>query len=168
MNLSDLLTAKKGVIVDRWIQRIFEGYSAESAIFLRREKDRFDNPLGSRISEGIKGLYDALLGEMDTDRVLGCLDEVIRIKAVQDFTPSQAVAFIFLIKQIIREQLAVELRENQRISEELLEFEARIDGVALLGFDGFMKRREKLYELKVNEVRNKVSGLLRKSGMSLE
>jgi hypothetical protein len=50
---------------------------------------------------------------------------------------------------------------------EMTELEERIDGLALLGFDSYMQRREKLCELKVNEVKNRVSGLLRRAGIDI-
>jgi hypothetical protein len=166
MKLTDLLTRKKSRIVDGWLRVIYESYAAETAIFLKKDKDRFDNPVGASISQGIKGLYDALLVEMDTDRVLAFLDEIIKIRAIQDFSPSQALAFIFLLKNVIREELAKELRAED-LSGELLELESRIDGLALLGFDVYTKRREKLCEVRVNEIKNRVSGLLRRTGLDL-
>jgi hypothetical protein len=122
--------------------------------------------VGASISQGIKGLYDALLVEMDTDRVLAFLDEIIKIRALQNFSPSQALAFIFLLKNVIREELAKELRAED-LSGEILELESRIDGLALLGFDVYTKRREKLCEVRVNEIKNRVSGLLRRTGLDL-
>ncbi len=166
MKLTDLLTRKKSRIVDGWLRVIYESYAAETAIFLKKDKDRFDNPVGASISQGIKGLYDALLVEMDTDRVLAYLDEIIKIRAIQNFSPSQALAFIFLLKNVIREELAKELRAED-LSGELLELESRIDGLALLGFDVYTKRREKLHEVRVNEIKNRVSGLLRRTGLEL-
>jgi len=166
MKLTDLLTRKKSRIVDGWLRVIYESYAAETAIFLKKDKDRFDNPVGASISQGIKGLYDALLVEMDTDRVLAFLDEIIKIRAIQNFSPSQALAFIFLLKNVIREELAKELRAED-LSGELLELESRIDGLALLGFDVYTKRREKLCEVRVNEIKNRVSGLLRRTGLDL-
>jgi hypothetical protein len=166
MKLTDLLIQKKSRIVDGWLRVIYESYAAQAAIFLKKEKDRFDNPVGASISQGIKGLYEALLKEMDTDRVLAFLDEIIKIRAIQDFSPSQALAFIFLLKNVIREELAKELRAED-LSGELLELESRIDGLALLGFDVYTKRREKLCEVRVNEIKNRVSGLLRRTGLDL-
>ncbi|MFH1596059.1 MAG: RsbRD N-terminal domain-containing protein [Pseudomonadota bacterium] len=166
MKLTDLLTRKKSRIVDGWLRVIYESYAAETAIFLKKDKDRFDNPVGASISQGIKGLYDALLVEMDTDRVMAYLDEIIKIRAIQNFSPSQALAFIFLLKNVIREELAKELRAED-LSGELLELESRIDGLALLGFDVYTKRREKLHEVRVNEIKNRVSGLLRRTGLEL-
>jgi hypothetical protein len=166
MKLTDLLTQKKPIIVDRWLQVIYESYPAEAAIFLKKEKDHFDNPVGYRISQGLQGLFDALLTEMETDQLLAYLDEIIRIRAIQDFAPSQALAFIFLLKKVLRKELAKELRQGD-LSVQFLELESRIDGLALLGFDVYSKRREKLHEIRVTEIKNRVSGLMRKTGINL-
>jgi hypothetical protein len=165
MQLAAHLTQKKAAILGRWLDMIFESYPPETAIFLRKEKNRFDNPAGYRISEGLEGLYGVLLQEMERDQVLACLDEIIRIRALQNFAPSQALAFIFLLKVVIREELAEEiLKEN--LAAELLDLESRIDGLALLGFDVYTKRREKIYEIKADEAKRRISAFMRKSGLS--
>ena len=97
----------------RWLNVIFESYPPETAVFLKKEKDHFDNPVGSRISQGLDGLYDAFIQEPDKDKVLNFLDEIIRIRALQDFSPSQALAFIFLLKHVIREELADPIRAEK-------------------------------------------------------
>jgi hypothetical protein len=166
MTLTDLLTQKKATIVDKWLRVIYNSYPPETAMFLKKERDRFDNPVGIVISEGIKRLYMALLVEMETDQILAALDEIIRIRAIQAFNPSQALAFIFLLKNVIREELAKELRAGD-LAGELLELESRIDGLALLGFDVYTKRREKLHEVRVSEIQKRVSGLMRRTGLDL-
>ena len=87
------------------------------------------------------------------------LDKVIRIRAVQDFTPSQALAFIFDLKRLVREELGGEIREGQ-LSEELRRFEEEIDKVGLLALDIYMKCREEIYEVRVKEVKRSVSRLI--------
>jgi hypothetical protein len=165
MQIATLLSQKKAAILGQWLSMIYESYPPETAIFLRKEKNRFDNPAGYRISEGLEGLYGALTQEMERDQVLTCLDEIIRIRALQNFTPSQALAFIFLLKIVIRQELAGEiLKEN--LAAELLDLESRIDGLALLGFDVYTKRREKIYEIKADEAKRRVSGLMRKTGLT--
>ena len=165
MQIATLLSQKKAAILGRWLAMIYESYPPETAIFLRKEKNRFDNPAGYRISEGLEGLYGALLQEMERDQVLTCLDEIIRIRALQNFTPSQALAFIFLLKIVIREELAEEI-QKENLAAELLDLESRIDGLALLGFDVYTKRREKIYEIKADEAKRRISGLMRKTGLS--
>lgn len=165
MPLTAHLAQKKSAILGRWLNMIYESYPPETAIFLRKEKNRFDNPAGYRISEGLEGLYGALLQEMERDQVLACLDEIIRIRALQNFTPSQALAFIFLLKIVIREELSGEI-QKENLALELLDLESRIDGLALLGFDVYTKRREKIFEIKADEAKRRVSGLMRKTGLS--
>ena len=166
MKLLVLLSERKVSLTERWQQRLFESYPAETATFLKKEKDRFGNPVGQRLSQGLRELVQAFLAEMDRDQVLAGLDEILRIRAIQDFTPSQALAFIFLLKNVIREELAPELTSGQ-YSQELQELEARIDGLALLGFDVYTQRRELLNQVRVDEIRSRVSGLLRRTGLSL-
>ena len=165
MQIATLLSQKKTAILGHWLAMIYESYPPETAIFLRKEKNRFDNPAGYRISEGLEGLYGALLQEMEREQVLTCLDEIIRIRALQNFTPSQALAFIFLLKIVIRQELAAEIQQ-ENLAAELLDLESRIDGLALLGFDVYTKRREKIYEIKADEAKRRVSGLMRKTGLS--
>ena len=136
----------------RWFQLILETYPADTSRFLKKEKDRFVNPVGYTISQEIGVLYEELLQEMNSDKLAACLDNIIRIRAVQDFSPSQTVAFIFLLKKAIREELTSEIKEN-RVFEELLKFESRIDKLVLLALDIYMKCREKVYEIRVNEIK---------------
>jgi hypothetical protein len=167
MQLTTHLTEKKSAILGRWLTTIFESYPPETAIFLRKEQNRFDNPVGYRVSEGLEGLYHALIQDFERERVLTFLDEIIRIRALQNFSPSQALAFIFLLKNVIRAELAEEIRKED-LGAEVLELESRIDGLALLGFDVYTKRQGKLCEIKVSEMKRRISGLMRKSGISDE
>jgi hypothetical protein len=166
MKLVNLLAQKKSQIVDRWTKVLFDSYPAQAAIFLKKEKDKFDNPTGHQLARGLDGLFDVLVQEMEIEEVLAALDEIIRVRALQDCAPSQALAFIFLLKNVVREELAEEF-EKENLAPELMELDSRIDGLALLGFDVYTQRREKLNEIRINEVKNRVSGLLRKSGLSM-
>ena len=167
MKLVNLLEQKKSQIVARWITLLFDSYPPETAVFLKKEKDKFDNPIGYGISRGLTGLFETLVQEMETEQILAALDEIIRIRALQNCYPSQALAFIFLLKNVVREELAEEL-EKQDLTEELQELDSRIDGLSLLGFDVYTRRREKLQDMRINEVKNRVSGLMRKSGISID
>ncbi|NIR14460.1 MAG: hypothetical protein GWN86_11135, partial [Desulfobacterales bacterium] len=69
------------------------------------------------ISRGIRSLYEELLGEMNIDRLSSSLNNIIRIRSVQDFSPSQAIGFIFLLKKAIREVLESRIQEKQVLKE---------------------------------------------------
>ena len=167
MPLTTHLAQKKSAILGRWLTTIYESYPPETAIFLRKEKNRFDNPVGQRIAEGLEGLYGALVQGMENEQVLDYLDQIIRIRAIQNFTPARALAFIFLLKNVIREELADEIQE-ENLAAEVLDLESRIDGLALMGFDVYSKCRERIYEVKANEMKGRVSFIMRKAGITDE
>jgi len=164
MKLEQLLSQKRPGILSKWVNLALETYPVDAHRFLKKQKDRFANPVGTTIEREIKSLYEELLQDIDPERVSPILDRIVRIRAVQEFSPSQAVAFIFSLKYIVRRELERELRENQLLGD-LPGFEARVDEVGLLAFDIYMKCREKLYEIRANEAKKEVSGLLRKAGM---
>ena len=153
MKLESLLTQKKAAVLERWRDLIVQTYPADASEFLKREKDRFNNPVGYTIASGTEGIYDALLEGSASNVLSSTVDSIIKIRAVQDFSPSRAVAFVFLLKKAVREQLAAEMRENG-FSEQLLAFESKIDELALLTFDSYMRCREKIHDIRVNEIRN--------------
>ncbi len=166
MKLYNLLSEKKSAILNRWYDAVLDTYPSDTSGFLKGQKNPFLNPVGSTIFQGIENLFEELLcennspipslvkgseGGLSGERVSLFLDNIIRIRAVQEFTPSQSVAFVLLLKNAIREELKSELVERQLL-EELLFFESKIDDMALLSFDIYMKCREKLFQLKVNEL----------------
>jgi hypothetical protein len=97
---------------------------------------------------------------MDAEKVCSALEEIVKIRSIQDFTPAQALSFVFSLKQVIREELKGEL-DAARLAE-LVQFEAQIDQLALFAFDVYVKCRERLYEIRVSEVKRSVSGLMRR------
>jgi len=164
MMFKDLLLKNRDAILERWFDLILDTYPPETSRFLRRQKDRFANPVGFSILQGIRAIFDELIEGFDPDRINPFLDNMIRVRAVQDFSPSRAVSFIFFLKEVVRESLKNEITE-MRFSGELLEFESRIDNLALLAFEIYMKCREKLYELRANELRNRTFRLLERANL---
>jgi len=164
MKLENFLTRRKSVIVNKWFDLIIETYPPESSRLLRRKKEQFDNPVGYTISQGIEALYKALLEGTEPDRISPFVENLMRIKAIQGFSPSQAVAIIFILKKVIRSELLNEAQEEM-VARDLLALESRIDDLALLSFDLYMKSREKLYELRANETKNAYFKLLKRANL---
>jgi hypothetical protein len=162
MNLKDLLTEKKTVIVKKWFDAVVETYPGDTSGFLKKHAAQFTNPVGYTFAQGLEGLFDALIAGLIPDKVSSFLDGIVRIRAVQDFAPSQAVSFIFVLKRVVRGALENELREN-RLSEELSAFDSTVDDLALFAFDIYMKCREKIYDLKAQEVKNATFRLLQQA-----
>lgn len=159
MTVTALLSDKREVILKRWNDVLIEAYHEDAAGYIRRRNGQFANPVGYAYSEGLEGIYNELLLDLDEERVSEYIDRIIRIRAVQSFAPSQAVSFIFSLKRITREEIE-EAFEGQEIGEDILSLDLKFDTLALIAFDIFMKCREKLFEIKANEARDMTFRLL--------
>jgi len=152
--MSAVSSQLKQTVRERWLAATIRTYHGQTAEFLDREKDPFRNPVCHSLKVGLPVLLDELFGQMRTAIFTPALEEIIRIRAVQEFTPSQAVGFLFLLKEILRRVLAWP-------PNELRAFEDRIDEMARVGFDLFMECREKIYAVRADEARRRTDVLER-------
>jgi hypothetical protein len=167
MSLNHLLTQRKTAIVKTWFTLTIETYPPDTAKFLKSQKDPFANPVGRTIYHGLEGLFDELLKEMDDKIIQSFLDPIIRIRAIQNFSPSQATRFIFFLKDAVRANLQKEDSEATQLKE-LSSFEIKIDELVLMAFDIYMKCREKIYELKANEMKDRTFKAFKRAGLVRE
>jgi len=162
--LEHILARKKAVIATRWFELASRTYAADTSDFLRNKPDPFANPVGAALRNGTEALLDQLLTAMDPDAITTYLDPIIRIRAVQNFTPSRATAFILLLKNVVRDILGKALDDSD-IYTELLVFESKIDRLCLMAFDIYMQCREKVYQISANETRNRTFRAFERAGL---
>jgi hypothetical protein len=150
MAFEKILAKKRSALLNRWFQVVLDSYPEETAQFLKTQKDPFANPVGRTIRDGLGGVLDLLLENKDVLDATPFLDDIIRVRAIQDFSPSQALVFVFQLKGVIRDTLAPDMEEGE-LSRQLLEFEPRIDRLGLLAFDIFTNCRAQLHAIRVKE-----------------
>jgi hypothetical protein len=155
----DILKESQSAIVDRWLADTLATYQSGAAEFFEHTKDPFANPVGNALIKGLTGLFECLLAERPLESTRGNLDEIIKIRAVQDFSPSQALSFVFLLKNAVRVELGGKV-VNLELLADLAQFESRIDQVALLAFESYTNCREQVYNLRVDEVKRSVSAIV--------
>ncbi len=165
--LEKILEKNKAAIAKQWFNLAAQTYAVDTAEFLQSKKDPFANPVGSTMMTGLDGVLDQLIHTMDPRTLQSHLDSIIRIRAVQHFTPSQATAFIFSLKKVLRENLAKELQDG-RLTAEIIELESRIDQICLMAFDIYMQCREKVYQIRANETRNRTFRAFERAGLIKE
>ena len=149
MSIETLLAPKKKVIVQKWIDQMLDSYVAPD--FFKKQKDRFANPIGSTVSDGLQKIFAILVEAKDLAEAAKPLEDIIKIRAVQEFAPSVAVSFVYLLKNIVREELARE-KNREEVLSLLSALDSRIDKIALMAFDYYMDCRERLHQIRVNEV----------------
>jgi len=167
MTLKELLAKKKKAIVAGWMDSVIETYPEETAQFLRKKSDRMLNPVGAAIETETERLFDLILEGIDPEKATTFLDNIIRIRAIQDFRPAQALAFVFALKHVVRQVLGSDLAKGGH-ADELWALDKEIDRLALISFEIYMAVREQLYQLKAKEVQSNAFMLLRRSGLLVE
>ena len=164
MTFESELAQRKAELAEKWADLVLKTYPKETQKVWGRQKDRFQNPVGAAIIEATRDLFDHMLEWKDAEAMAQSLDKLIRIRSVQDFSPSQAINFVFLLKKLLRDEFFNDLKAQGRL-DELLRFEAKVDNLAMMSFDIYTKSREIIYRLRVDEVKRSQSSLLRKAGM---
>ncbi len=167
MKLKKRLNKQKAAIVRKWFDMVVDTYPMDTSRFLKSQKDPFANPVGSATMEGVEGLFHELLDGMDHERIHSLLDPIIRIRAVQNFSPSEAIGFVFFLKKIVRETLKNDISESQGTNE-LLSFETNIDKIGLMAFDIYMTCRETLFRIQANEEKNRTFSAFERAGLIKE
>jgi hypothetical protein len=141
-SLAVLLSERKVELVSKWLDQMLLQYPVVN------KPDQFQNPVRYRLKDGLSILLDNLIQPDDANAKREALEKIVKIGAVQNFPASQAVAFVFALKTIIRQQFTAEIASRL---DEIIDIENRIDVTALLAFDLYVQCRAQIYELKIEE-----------------
>jgi len=164
MNFNETIEQKLNILAKTWSDKIAETYAQDTANFLKRENDPFSNPVGQTNAQAMETILKYLIGKVDYKELNSHLDPVIRIRAIQDFRPSKAVAFIFFIKPIIRDLFKKE-NQDKNLMKEILKFETKVDDLSLHCFNIYMSCREKIYDLRANEMKDRAFNVLKRANL---
>lgn len=167
MTFESVLAERKAELSEKWATLVLQTYPKETQKVWGRQKDQFQNPVGAAIIKATRDLFDQILDWQEPEKLAEGLDTLIRIRSVQDFSPSQAISFVFLLKKLLRDEFFQSMKADGTL-EDLLRFEAKVDNLAMMAFDVYSKSREKVFRLRVDEVKRLQSSLLRKAGMVVD
>ena len=151
MELKEALEGHKKEIVSLWTERTLNSY--KSSGFFKKEKNSFANPVGVNIREGLSTIFDLLITDAEQPNYTKALDQIIRIRAVQAFTPAQAVAPLLELKWVVKQVFSAK-KDTEPLLRELDTLDCDIDRIALMGFNLYMKCREQIYSCRLNEIKS--------------
>ena len=151
MELGKLLERKKPAILKKWLGEIFDTYPSDTSRFLAGEPDIFANPVGHTITANAECILTGLI-KGDNPRALSAyLEQIIRIRAVQDFTPSEAVSFIGSLKTVIIGQLKTEIHKYN-LWDEWGEFETRTDSLTQCAYELHTEMKKSIEIIRTKEI----------------
>lgn len=155
----ELLEKRQGIILEEWRALMRSSYPPETAVLLGRDPDRFLNPVGHAVTRETGTILRGLLAGEDVRALADSIDGLVKIHAVQALPPSQAVGFIFLLKKAIKKALG-DAASAAEMAREIAKLESRLDDAALLAFDLYMRRRERVHEIRARELRERSDRIL--------
>lgn len=148
-----------------WVEKTLATYSPDAVKFFRKEGNRFANPVGTTITGELGPLFDLLVQGVPPSQTQPHLDKLIQIRCIQELSPSQAVSFIFQLKDILRETLG-RRPGNPEVDARLIALFLRIDRLAMQAFDTYTTYRDRVWEVRVKEIKRRVSTIVRMSKLS--
>jgi len=84
--LKNFLEQNKGSILQKWFDQTINTYEPQMVRFLKKEKNQFSNPVRNTIITSLEKIYDEILTGNSVNEYKG-LEEIIKVRAVQDFSP---------------------------------------------------------------------------------
>jgi len=133
-----LIREKRQIVLDQW-----QGY----VLSLFPVTMKSATPIAQAIESGLGDVLDSF--ETTPEKRTAALSGVIRILAVQSFSPSKSMSVFFALRSILREIGGSEKRQIKQKHWD--EFQTSMEHLTLEAFDSYMVHREKIYQLKVDE-----------------
>jgi hypothetical protein len=145
-------------ILSEWRDELFSSLPPElSSLF--RSRDPFVNPVGTTIPAMLQILYEEITGEMDGDRIDAALDQYIKFWAIQECPPSRAFVFLRRLRVLLHAE-AVKQDGSGVYAVELGMLDDRIIDILQRSFDMYMKCREKIHTLRIEEFKKRAFRVL--------
>jgi hypothetical protein len=155
--LDRVIVDHRDQILKCWISSVIDAYPEETAKFLRSKPDQFANPVGASIRESLTELLDGLIVGVEPRELTSALDRVIRIRAVQEYSPSDSLGFVFALKGLAKEVIGETGVEGAR---SLAVLDSRIERLGMQAFDVYMTCREQMWAIRAREIRNQSVGIM--------
>jgi hypothetical protein len=163
MELRSLLKKNKSAILQKWLAAICDTYPAGTAEFINGNNDMFANPAGHTITANAEHILEGLIRGDDTVSLSACLGPIIRIRAVQDFTPVQAVSFINSLSTVIIGQLKAEILRHS-LWDEWEVLQASIDDLTLRSYGIYAEMKERIQHIRIREIEKSQRFLVKLTG----
>jgi hypothetical protein len=159
MDLKQTLKKNQESFIKKWFRATIDTYPEQTARVLGKDSNRFDNPVGAITHETIEDVFHLILDDFNQESLEKALDPIIRIRTVQSFSASEAVSFVFALKDI-----------GESILEENLirEFDKLVDKIALASFNRLSKCKEEIFLLKSTESKRRVHRAFERAGLVAE
>lgn len=151
MRLCEILMSEKNEIIEQWFDAIISFYPEETIVFIKKEKDRFLNPIRTIILDGIDSLFDFFVTGENKKLAIEGLESIIKLMALDHKDTNGATLWGGYIKEIIREKA----EKFHACKAEMDEISDRIDALMDAALNIYLKCREDIERIRERAIANK-------------
>lgn len=166
MSIIDSVREKREKVLERWLELTLKTYSEEAEQFYKNRKNQFANPVGATFKKSLELMLEGVLNN-DPNLVEASMEDTVKLRAVQEFSPSQAISFILFLKEAVRDVVLGKQVSSEELAD-LLSFEGRIDHLLLISMDSYMTWKQKMLEIRMKELQRRTFGLMKHSRLFVE
>lgn len=156
--LKRVVDERRELILERWTERVLASYPKDSGRLLRETRDPFRNPVGSSIAAAVGPLLDAVTTGAPDEAAFAALDTILRVRAVQELGPADALRFLLELRGIVRHELERIADDDRR--EALARLDRNVDEMVLAGFEVYVRCREEIWRIRTDEIRRRSTKVL--------
>ncbi len=146
MQIGKIILRQKQSIITQWRQSIIGSYPAESGSYLLENKNKFANPIGFTLANSLPVIVDAVIDGCLSADAKKSLDDIIKIRAVQEFKPSEAIGFVASLRAIVLSEISDEANLS-----DFLHTEKIFNEINDYTINTYVCFKEKIYDIKANE-----------------
>ncbi|MCS7198788.1 MAG: RsbRD N-terminal domain-containing protein [Caldimicrobium sp.] len=151
-------------IFKRWITLFWDKFEESKAYLIKGGSDPFQNPFAYQVEEAFRKILDFFCEELDFESLDPYLERLAQLRATQENTLSLALNFLIDLKSLLRETWGEEIVQRYGLYA-LLEIEDVISALLLRLADYYVRYKERLYDLKVDEWKRHHYLLLKRAGL---
>ena len=159
-SLEQFISSRKETILLTWKTLVLGTYPPETASFIKRESDPFLNPVGRALVHTGELLLKIAVSGAERQEVEEGLGDIVRMRAVQGFSPSQALCFMKEMKKAVWKGMLPAMLEGDFVKDWRV-VESRLDEAMLAAFDLYVACAKRIDEIRVNEAKAEKERLLR-------
>ncbi|MDY6820717.1 MAG: hypothetical protein SVN78_03725 [Deferribacterota bacterium] len=155
---------KKNKILDDWFNHLISHYDDNKLDYLEKERDPFLNPVKYIFKSALGSIFSYIFEDEELDLVSQDIEKLIKLLALNGPKASEVLGLFVFFKQHINALFMSSFSLEEKI-DEYNEITNIFDNLLLKIFDMYVQCREKIYEIRVNEIKRMTFPLLERSGL---
>lgn len=156
MRLIEKIESNSEFILELWFEKLISVFPETSLKYIRKHNEQFTNPIGFNLFNNLQVLLDCFLkNDNKSDNFLTSLEEVIKLRLIQDISPFEKANIYKPLREIILNKFSPALNK-----EELIEIYDYFQKFEETSFNKYLEIQELIFDIKKEEIRNRYGKIL--------